>query len=503
MQNHVLDYLYDVVKEKPKKVAYCDDNESLTFEEVYWRSRSIGSYLYKKNVYKKPIVVFMKKSPSEVTAFFGAIMGGNFYVPIDEDMPDSRIRLILENVYPPVMICDKETVKSAKEIVTSNCEIVLYDEMIQEDTDTMALEWIYQKSLETDPIYIVFTSGTTGMPKGVTTSHRAVIDYIEQLSEILGFNENTVFGNQAPLYVDACLKEIYPTIKFGAITYFIPKKYFSFPVALVEYLNSHRINTICWVVSALTMISGFDTFRTVKPKYLHTIAFGSEIFPVKQFKIWRDALPEAVFTNLYGPTETTGMCCYYRVERKFEDNEMIPIGYPFPNREILLITEEGMLAEGEKEGEICIRGPSLALGYYNDHERTKNAFIQNPLNSAYPEKIYKTGDIGRYNERGELVFISRKDYQIKHMGHRIELGEIEVNAAAIDGIQRVACIYNENNKKIVLYFMGKISDKDLMKELRKKLPRYMLPNEIKYMDEIPLTPNGKVNRKALMEIDVN
>ncbi len=146
------------------------------------------------------------------------------------------------------------------------------------------------------------------------------------------------------------MKELYPTLKFGATTYLIPRNLFSIPTALVEYLNQHKINTVCWVVSALTMISAFGTFELVKPKYLHTVAFGSEVFPIKQFRLWRQALPEATFTNLYGPTEGTGMCCYYRVEREFQDGEAIPVGHPFPNREILLLTEEGKpAAEGQEE----------------------------------------------------------------------------------------------------------------------------------------------------------
>jgi non-ribosomal peptide synthetase component F len=320
---------------------------------------------------------------------------------------------------------------------------------------------------------------------------------VAQLSEVLGFNEDTVFGNQTPLYFDACLKEIYPTLKFGATTYLIPKSHFSFPIELVKFLNEYKINTVCWVVSALTMVSAFNTFKTIKPEYLHTVAFGSEVFPIKQFRRWREALPNATFTNLYGPTETTGMCCYYRVEREFEDNEVIPIGRPFDNREILLLTSEGKLAEASEEGEICIRGTAITLGYYNDPERTADVFVQNPFNSLYPERIYKTGDIGRYNERGELVFVSRKDYQIKHMGHRIELGEIEVNVDGLPGIRIAACVYDTNKKKIVLYFVGDVTEGELAATLKTKLPRYMIPNKIIKLENMPFTANGKIDRVTL------
>lgn len=501
MHHHVLNYLYDIVEKKPDKTAYSDGAESLSFREVYQQSRGIGSFLSKRGIYKRPIAVFMRKAPKEIAAFFGVIAGGCFYVPIDEEMPKGRIQLILDNIQPPLMICDPATAPLAESF--QHGEIVLYDDIARTEIDGAALDAIYERSIDTDPIYIVFTSGSTGIPKGVAACHRSVIDYIEQLSEVLGFNENTVFGNQTPLYFDACLKELYPTIKFGATAYLIPKSLFSFPVALVEYLNAHRINTICWVVSALTMVSALGAFETVKPQYLHTVAFGSEVFPIRQLRIWREALPGASFTNLYGPTEGTGMCCYYRVERDFADGEVIPIGRPFPNREILLLTEDGRLAEQGEEGELCIRGTALTLGYYNDPERTGKAFVQNPLNTAYPERIYRTGDIGRYNEAGELVFVSRRDSQIKHMGHRIELGEIEVNAAMLPGVHMAACIHDAEKRKIILYFTGTLSEQELAAALKTKLPRYMLPNKLTRLEKMPFTENGKINRMALKALYFN
>lgn len=496
MQNHVLDYLNEIVGKKPDKLAFADDAEQLTFRQVYEQSRGIGTWLHRKGIYKKPVVVFMNKHPKEVAAFFGVITGGNFYVPIDEEMPQSRIELILQNVQSPLIICDGGTLPKAREFSFAG-EIVLYDELIGTKEDADALQEIHDKAIDTDPIYIVFTSGSTGVPKGVAACHRSVIDYIEQLSETLEFDENTVFGNQTPLYFDACLKELYPTLKFGATTYLIPRSLFMFPVKLVEFMNAHEINTICWVVSALTMISAFGTFQTVTPKYLRTVAFGSEVFPIKQFKRWREVLPEAKFINLYGPTEGTGMCCYYKVNREFAPDETIPIGRPFKNTEILLLNEKNERAGEGEVGELCIRGTSLTLGYYNNFEKTSEVFVQNPLNTAYPELIYRTGDLARYNAEGELVFVSRKDYQIKHMGHRIELGEIEANVNMLEEIKLAGCIYDDKKGRIVLYYVGSIAEKELAVALKEKLPRYMLPNSILRLEQMPLTANGKIDRVTL------
>ena len=241
------------------------------------------------------------------------------------------------------------------------------------------------------------------------------------------------------------------------------------------------------------------TFDKAVPKYLHTVAFGSEVFPIKQFNLWRQALPKAQFTNLYGPTECTGMSCYYRVNREFGEDDMIPIGRPFKNTEILLLNDEDQPAGEGETGEICIRGTCVTLGYYRNPEKTKEVFVQNPLNDCYPELIYRTGDIGRYNEFGELVFVSRKDHQIKHMGHRIELGEIEVHVNQMAGIRMACCVYDKEREKIVLFYVGDAEGKDIIKGLKEKLPRYMIPNLVEKIEEMPLTANGKINRMELKD----
>ena len=193
------------------------------------------------------------------------------------------------------------------------------------------------------------------------------------------------------------------------------------------------------------------------------------------------------------------MSCYFIVDREFNDDEVLPIGRPFKNTDIILLDDNNRIPPKGEAGEICIRGTSLTLGYYNDPERTKEVFVQNPLNDAYPELIYRTGDLGRYNERGELMFISRKDHQIKHMGHRIELGEIEYNVNLIEGIKSACCIYREETEKIELYYVGDIDSKDLATALKQRLPRYMVPNIIRALDEMPLTANKKIDRVFLKE----
>jgi amino acid adenylation domain-containing protein len=493
-----MEYLEQIVDKVPDKTAYANEEMGYTFRQVYDYSRSIGTYLSKKGYHNEPIVVFMGKHPREIVTFDGVIYSANYYVPIDEEMPRHRIELIFENLKPRVIICDNETCKRLENLPFDG-EVLLYDEMITHLAENELLSKLRDRQLDTDPIYIVFTSGSTGVPKGVVACHRSVIDYVDTLSDILKVNSDTVFGIQVPLYVDACLKELYPTLKFGATAYIIPKNLFSFPLQLVDFLNEHKINTVCWVVSALTMISSFGALEKTIPRYFHTVAFGSEVFPIKQYNLWKKHLPQARFINLYGPTEATGMSCYYEVDREFTAEEMIPIGKPFPNKEIILLDENNRRSEPGAEGEICIRGTGLTLGYYNNPQKTAEVFVQNPLNHVYPELIYRTGDIGKYNERGELMFVSRKDNQIKHMGHRIELGEIESAANQMDGIRSACALFDQVKKKIILYYVGEPSNSQVVMYLKEKLPRFMIPNIMEGLQEMPLTSNGKINRVLLKE----
>ena len=494
MQKNILEYLENTALTHKKKLAFSNGKEGLTFGEVYSRSRAIGSFLANKGHYREPIAIIMDKHPNTLTAFFGTVYAGCFYACIDEKMPEARILAIFQKLQPKAIICDAKNSKIANSLGISN--VYLYDDTVNCEIDVDALEKIRIRQSSTDAIYVAFTSGSTGIPKGVVACHRSVIDYTEALCEALPFTEETVFANQTPLYFDAPLKEIMPTLKLGATVYFVPKMLFSFPIRLIEYLDEHKINTVCWVVSALVQISSLGALEAHIPKYLTTVCFGSELFPRKQYDLWRAALPNASFFNLYGPTEATGMSCYWEADRELDTNEPIPIGRPFNNTDIILIDENN---KASSEGEICIRGTCLTMGYYNDPEKTAAVFVQNPINSAYGELIYRTGDIGRYNDYGELVFLCRKDSQIKHMGHRIELGEIENAALKNEAVSQACCVYDDNAKRIVLYYVGELEEKAMLMHLNTLLPRYMLPAENVKLAVMPLTPNGKIDRKGLKE----
>jgi acyl-coenzyme A synthetase/AMP-(fatty) acid ligase len=213
-------------------------------------------------------------------------------------------------------------------------------------------------------------------------------------------------------------------------------------------------------------------------------------------------IPDAMFINLYGPIEITLDCTYYIVDKELSDDEPVPIGFPCRNTDILILTEANEMAGVDERGELCVRGSSLAMGYWNDPEKTARAFTQNPLNKYYPELIYRTGDVVSLNPCGEILFWGRKDYQVKHLGYRIELSEIEhIIINTIAEIDNASVIYNFEKKEIVLFYESRVEllTSDIRKRVGVHLPKYMLPTGFFYFREMPRNPNGKIDRNLLKE----
>ena len=488
----ILEYLDLQAKLRPDKPAFRDEQRSMTFSEIDEWTQKTGTMLLSGGAEREPVAVLLPRSAAMLATMLGVMRAGCAYVPMDREMGELRIRGIFETVHPRFLIAGAEE-RSFAARCGFDGTLLPAESIPSLEPDLCALAHAYEKILDIDPAYIVFTSGSTGTPKGVCGKHSAVIDYAEQLTRVLHVTDADVFAMQAPLYVDACLKELLSSLRMGASVWIVPKRLFSAPVALVDFLNEHSVTTICWVVPALTLISALHTFDEVVPRTLKTIAFGSEVFPVKQLHLWQSHV-FARYINLYGPTECTGMSCWYEVDRPFAEGEKIPIGRPFDNTEILLLDSENRSA---KEGEICIRGVCLCHGYWNDPERTGKAFCQNPLRPEIPDRIYRTGDLGRWNDRGELEFLGRADNQIKHMGHRIELGELETAAERIEGVAEACAVFDPERKRLALAYTGEADKKAVSVALRAAVPEYMLPSRTVQLDAMPLTGNGKTDRKAV------
>ena len=268
---------------------------------------------------------------------------------------------------------------------------------------------------------------------------------------------------------------------------------------MLEELQNKEVNFIFWVPTIMVNIANMDLLAKLPLPKLKNVWFAGEVFPTKQFNYWKKMVPQAVFANLYGPIEITLDCIYYIVDKEYADDEPLPIGIPCNNTDILLLNEEDQPCGISEEGEICVRGTSLAMGYYNNPEKTNAAFVQNPLNHSYPELIYRTGDIASLEEDGLIHFKGRKDSLIKHQGYRIELGEIEheiVNNLKL--VPNCCVVYDKDNKQIVLFYENNgISEKEIRKALAVSFPRYMIPTQYHKMEELPRNTNGKIDRLKL------
>lgn len=498
MVNSILQYLKKTVESFPDKIAFTDVNKSITFSELDERAELLANKIYSQlngNV-RQPIAVYLPKSVDCIIAFFAVIYSGNYYTPIDINMPKARVDKIISTLKPAAVIVDDINAVVSEGIECNNIlDINISGVHISENVDLVK---ILDETIDTDILYVMFTSGSTGTPKGVIISHRNAIDYIDWLEETFKFDENTVFGNQAPFYFDNSVLDIYSTIKCGAQMVIIPESMFLSAARLCKFMNEKEINTIFWVPSALSLVANSGVLESNSLK-LSKILFAGEVMPVKQLNIWRRAIPDALYANLYGPTEIAVDCTYYIVDREFDDEESLPIGKACRNTGILVLNEKDEPVLKDEIGELCVKGSCLASGYYNNQTKTEEAFVQNPLNKLYKETIYRTGDLVKYNDNDELIYIGRKDFQIKHRGYRIELGEIETAANAIPEVESCCAVYDAKNSRIVVFVTPETIDKkDFYGKLRKLLPQYMLPGLIETRKELPLNPNGKIDRQLLM-----
>ena len=499
MINTVIRMLEKTSRKYPDRNAVTTSNSSVTFMKYQESAQRIGTALISgTGLWNNPIAVLLPKSERALFAFMGILYSGNYYVPIDYASPKERLDKILGRLHQPFVITDEEGAARLTECSYAGKTLII-DQLLRSPIRYSALERAFGQIIDTDPVYVIFTSGSTGEPKGVVVPHRAVIDFIEWWAERFDLNENTVFANQAPFHFDLSMPDVFTPLFTGGRTHLLDPSLFMNPVALVNEINAAGVNALNWSPSAMMMLSYTKVFKKVSFDHMRSVMFIGEPMPVKHLNYWMQNNPQTTFINLYGPTETAYASTYYVVDREFKEQDILPIGKACGNERVFLLTEEGkQISEKNEIGEICITGSCLANGYFAlEHP----AFSRMPGQNDYYERIYHTGDLGRYNELGELECLGRMDSQIKHMGYRIELGEVESAVSAVPGVRSACVLYHKKKQDIVLFYEAdeNIDRQFILREIDKSLPAYMHPAKFIRFDQMPLNQNGKTDRAGLRQ----
>ena len=497
MEKNIIDYFEKTVRKYPENIAVSDQYKEMTYRELKRNAEQLAWQL--REFTECPIAIYLERRVELTVAILAVLYSGNFYIVLDKDSPKDRIEKILNTAKPVAIIGKAEKNLAEGQLLDENIRWIEFEEKF-EHLEQEKIEKLAKKRADLcqeTPAYGLFTSGSTGDPKGVLVTHGNVIAYIGWFTECFEIDEKTSFGSQTPLYFSMSVSDFYGSMFTGAAYHMIPKEYFAFPAKLVEYINEKKVNAIYWVPSAMGIVVKWDLFKYAKPLYMEKIMFAGETMPVKYLNYWRKYLENAVFANLFGPTETTDICTYYRVDREFQETESLPIGRACENCQ-LIIADKGVEVKKGQIGQLYVKSPFVAKGYYRNPEKTKEAFVQNPLHDDYIDIVYNTGDLVCENQEGLLEYKGRKDYQIKHMGYRIELGEIEsVLNGSINDIMTV-CIYDENKDKLILAYEAKGELEDQLRNISSmKLPVYMQPEEYKKLDCLPINANGKIDRKEI------
>lgn len=501
MKVNFLQYFEQTVARNPNKVAVNERDSDITFIELQSRAIIIANEILKLTYFRnKPVAIFIPKSTELIMADLGVMYSSNIFMNLDVNTPLDRLNNILQSINPEVLITDSKHLDSFIKNF-DNSKIILLDQLkFSIPIDRFLIDSRLSKQIDLDPWCIINTSGSTGTPKGVTLSHRNYLNYTMWAINEFNFDGSEILGVLSPPYFDHFNFEICLMMFKGSTLVLLDNSMAAFPIKLLELLANKNVNFIFWVPTIMVNIANLDLFSTINLSELKMIWFAGEVFPTKQFNYWRSKFPQSTFVNLYGPTEITVDCTFYKVNRILKDSEPIPIGNACRNTDVLILTEDNKFAENGNDGELCVRGTSLSLGYYNNWKKTQDVFIQNPLNKNYPELIYRTGDIVYVNEFNEVIYKGRKDGYIKHLGYRIELGEIEHAIVNVLQMVKNCCVvYHSAKKEITTIYESHedIAEAEFRKRLLQHFPKYMIPLKYIRMDELPRNTNGKIDRLAL------
>jgi amino acid adenylation domain-containing protein len=512
--HHLLDRAADA---SPEHEAIRCAGRSLTYGELRSRSDAVAAALRGVGVERGDrVALFAPKSLDAVTGMYAAMRAGAAYVPIDPKSPVARAATIARDCTVSAIISTPDRaaalldelgdhrpravlVIGGEEGSVAGAAALSFDEAAGSGASAPSMP-----SVDTDLAYVLYTSGSTGVPKGVMLTHRHALTFVEWCAGAIGSRPDDRFSNHAPLHFDLSVFDFYVAAHGGATVSVVPEEWAYFGRDLVRFLQEERVSVWYSVPSALMVLTRAAREDDRFPD-LRAVVFAGEVYPTKHLRALRTLVPDADLWNLYGPTETN-VCTYYRVDALPEDDATIPIGRACENTEVFAIRDDGEVAGPGEDGELFVRGSSVMTGYWGRPDRSADVLVPDPRRPGTPELVYRTGDLVRLRDDGDYEFLGRRDHQIKSRGYRVELGEVEAALNAdprLDTAVAVSVPHEDWGAAIVAYVVpkeGAVSEVDVKRAAATRLPRFMVPVRVEVRDQLPRTSTGKVDRRSV-EVD--
>jgi amino acid adenylation domain-containing protein len=520
------DWVTRQADQRPQAVAVVFGPETLTYGQLERMSNQLARLLKEGGCRKGDrVCLLMPKSPAAIVSMIGILKAGCIYVPVDPASPPLRIRKILES-------CDNRWVLGAGRVQTLLSELLADDslragisvgwlECQKPSAASLRVEWsmddlaladatpVPRQSLTSDAAHILFTSGSTGMPKGVVITHSNVVHFVEWGLRHFGIDSSDRLSGHTPLHFDLSTFDVFGTFAAGAELHMLSLEDALSPLKLAEFMRNARLTQWFSVPSVLNYLAKFDVLRPNDFPFLKRVLWCGEVLPTPALIYWMRRLPHVRFTNLYGPTETTIASSFYDVPKCPADEKTpIPIGQACDGEELLVLDENLQPMPPGALGDLYIGGVGLSPGYWRDPVKTAAAFLRNPFGVNPNDRIYRTGDLARCREDGLVYFIGRSDTQVKSRGYRIELGEIEAVLSSLPCLQESAVVAIESSgfesslicSAYVLQPGSQFTHAGLRKELLNHIPAYMIPVRWMACDTLPKNANGKIDRPKLKEL---
>lgn len=485
------------VKKTPEAIAASYENEQITYKELEKRANQLAHYLQKHGVGPESLVgVYMERSLQMMIALLGILKSGAAYVPLDPTYPESRLRYILEDAGIEVLVTEEN---SKNLFVSEKIETICMNKdytAIEKEESTPCISGVTGENLA----YVMYTSGSTGNPKGVMIEHHSVINYLEWMQHKYPLSEKDVVLQKTPFSFDVSVWELFWGIHVGASVSFLPPGGEKDPSIIAEVIKQHQVTIVQFVPSMLSVF--LDHFNHIElnmncSSVRHVFSGGEELSSglVRRFQQKWNYSGQVKLTNFYGPTEATIYVNAFDIQ---PNQEFVSIGQPIQNTQLYVLDQNQRLQSIGIEGELYIGGAGLARGYLNRPNLTAEKFVSHPY--RFGERLYRTGDSVRYLTDGNLEFIGRMDHQVKMRGFRIELGEIEATLEKCSFIKEAVVLVREDrpgDQRLVAYVISDGNTEEWREYLQKQLPNHMIPAHFIELEHFPLTPNGKIDRKAL------